>query len=205
MGERIDAAKEATNERLESAREATGRRIDATREATGERVEAAKQAAAELQEKVKPRLRGVSHECAFPVSVLAGALLVIAAPGGRRASRSAIYAISRLRAARRRARSTTGSTGSGRRPALDAPPRPLDDLPADRGHLHAVRPARPRRHARDRDPVAVWAGAPPASSSSWSGSTRRSGYRRRLRRASAGSARSRSRRSSPSPGSGPAR
>ena len=94
MGERIDAAKEATNERLESAREATGRRIDATREATGERVEAAKQAAAELQEKVKPRLRGWIHEGAFPVSVLAGAILVIAASGGRERLALGIYAIS---------------------------------------------------------------------------------------------------------------
>jgi hemolysin III len=42
-----------------------------------ERVEAARTAAGELQARVKPRLRGVIHEYAFPVSVLAGVLLVL--------------------------------------------------------------------------------------------------------------------------------
>ena len=42
----------------------------------------------------------------------------------------------------------TGARGA----ALDAPARPLDDLRADRRHLHAVRAARAARRARDRDP-----------------------------------------------------
>jgi len=94
VGERLDAAKEATGERMEAAKEATAQRIEATKEATGERVEAAKQAAAELQEKVKPKLRGWIHEGAFPVSVLAGAVLVALASGGRERVALLIYAIS---------------------------------------------------------------------------------------------------------------
>ena len=94
MGERIDAAKEATSDRVGAAKEATAQRIEATREATGERVEAAKLAAAELQDKVKPKLRGWIHQGAFPVSVLAGALLVVLASGGRERVALLIYAIS---------------------------------------------------------------------------------------------------------------
>ncbi len=94
MGERLETAKEATGERLEHARDATAARIEHAKESTGERVEAAKQAAHELQEKVKPKLRGWIHEGAFPVSVLAGAILVIAASGGRERLALAIYAVS---------------------------------------------------------------------------------------------------------------
>jgi len=90
MGERLDDAREATS----AAREATAARLDAAKEATGERVDAVKQAASDLQEKVKPKLRGWIHEGAFPVSVLAGAILVIAANSGRERLAFAIYAIS---------------------------------------------------------------------------------------------------------------
>lgn len=56
----------------------TGReRVEAARELAGARVDAAKTAAGELQARVKPRLRGVIHEYAFPVSLLAGFLLVL--------------------------------------------------------------------------------------------------------------------------------
>ena len=43
---------------------------------------------------VKPRLRGVSHQWAFFVALVAGAVLVIAAPAGRATLAAAIYAIS---------------------------------------------------------------------------------------------------------------
>ena len=69
-------------------------RATAAREAMGERVEAVKQAASELQEKVKPKLRGVIHEYSFPISVIAGAILVIAASGGRERLALGIYAVS---------------------------------------------------------------------------------------------------------------
>ena len=92
--ERASAAREAVGGRIDAAREATGERVDAAKAAAGERVEAAKTAAVELQQKVKPRLRGVIHEYSFPVSLLAGGLLVYFASGGRERLALAIYAIS---------------------------------------------------------------------------------------------------------------
>ena len=99
--ERVEAAKEAVGERVEAAREATaqrmgatGERVEAAKAAAGERVEAAKAAAVELQQKVKPKLRGVVHEFSFPVSLLAGGLLVFFASGGRERLALAIYAVS---------------------------------------------------------------------------------------------------------------
>jgi hemolysin III len=44
--------------------------------------------------KVKPRLRGVSHEYAFFVSLLSGALLAVLAPAGKATLAAAIYASS---------------------------------------------------------------------------------------------------------------
>ncbi len=90
VGERLDAAKDATAQRME----ATGERVEAAKVATGEKVDAAKAAAIELHQKVKPKLRGVIHECSFPVSLVAGGLLVYFAAGGRERLALAIYAIS---------------------------------------------------------------------------------------------------------------
>src|SRR6185503_14696871 len=42
---------------------------------------------------VKPRLRGVLHQWAFFVSLVAGAVLVIVAPAGRATLATAIYAV----------------------------------------------------------------------------------------------------------------
>ena len=101
MGDRIDAAKEATSqrveatgERVEAAKAATGEKVEAAKVAAGEKVDAAKAAAVELQQKVKPKLRGVIHEYSFPVSLVAGGLLVYFAAGGRARLALAIYAIS---------------------------------------------------------------------------------------------------------------
>ena len=44
-------------------------------------------------EPVKPRLRGVSHQYAFFVAVLAGTVLVLFAPAGRATLAAAIYAV----------------------------------------------------------------------------------------------------------------
>ena len=44
-------------------------------------------------EPVKPRLRGVSHQYAFYVAVVAGALLVLLAPDGRATVAAAVYAV----------------------------------------------------------------------------------------------------------------
>ena len=99
MGERVDAAREATQQRMDAAkeatavaREATAQRVGAAKEATEERVEAVKQVATEVAEKVKPKLRGVIHEYAFPISILAGGILVVAAANGRERLAFAIYA-----------------------------------------------------------------------------------------------------------------
>jgi hemolysin III len=47
-----------------------------------------------MEELVKPRLRGVSHQWAFFVALVAGIVLVIAAPSGRATLAATIYAIS---------------------------------------------------------------------------------------------------------------
>ena len=92
--ERVEAAKAATGERVEAAKAATGERVEAAKVAAGEIAENAKVAAVELQKKVKPKLRGVVHEFSFPVSLIAGGLLVYFAAGGRERLALAIYAIS---------------------------------------------------------------------------------------------------------------
>jgi len=92
--ERASAAREAMGDRIDAAKEATGERVEAAKVVAGERVEAARAAAVELQQKVKPKLRGVVHGYSFPVSLLAGGLLVLFASGGRERLALAIYAIS---------------------------------------------------------------------------------------------------------------
>jgi hemolysin III len=92
--ERVDAAKVAAGERVDAAKVAAGERVDAAKVAAAERVDAAKTAAEELTQRVKPKLRGVIHEYSFPVSLVAGGLLVYFASGGRERLALAIYAIS---------------------------------------------------------------------------------------------------------------
>jgi hemolysin III len=81
-------------ERLESAREAAAQRANAAKEAVEERATAAREAAADAIAAVKPRLRGVSHEWAFFVSLFLGAGLVVAARTPRATLAVAIYAAS---------------------------------------------------------------------------------------------------------------
>lgn len=83
MGERADAAKEAVGERATAARDAVGERATAARDAATDAIAA-----------VKPRLRGVSHEWAFFVSLFLGAGLIIAADTPRATFAVAIYAVS---------------------------------------------------------------------------------------------------------------
>ncbi len=64
------------------------------RDAALETMADAKDAAVEAIAKVKPRLRGVSHEYAFFVSLALGAVLVILADGGSARVSVAIYAAS---------------------------------------------------------------------------------------------------------------
>ncbi|HEY8000536.1 MAG TPA: hemolysin III family protein [Solirubrobacterales bacterium] len=101
FNERRDAAFEAMGERRDAAIEAMGDRRDAAvervsdaRDAAVERVADARAAAAEQIAKVKPRLRGVSHEYAFFVSLVLGIGLIVIAKGGEARLAVAIYAIS---------------------------------------------------------------------------------------------------------------
>ena len=82
------------SERAGAAREAMGERASVAREVAAGRAEAAKEAAADAIAVVKPKLRGVSHEWAFFVSLFLGAALVIAAKTPQATLAAAIYAIS---------------------------------------------------------------------------------------------------------------
>jgi hemolysin III len=105
MGERASAAREAVNGRARDAREAMGGRVDAAREAAGERATAAREAVneralaareatAEAIAAVKPKLRGVSHEWAFFVSLVFGAALIFFAKTPKATLAVAVYAVS---------------------------------------------------------------------------------------------------------------
>jgi hemolysin III len=71
-----------------------GERATAAREAAVERAEAAKGAASDALAAVKPKLRGVSHEWAFFISLFLGAGLIIAAKTPKATLAVAIYAVS---------------------------------------------------------------------------------------------------------------
>ena len=77
----------------EATASAAGKVADA-RASAAERVGDAKDAAAEQLARIKPRLRGVSHEYAFFVSLALGAGLIVAARGGEARVAVAIYAAS---------------------------------------------------------------------------------------------------------------
>jgi hemolysin III len=69
-------------------------RVVEAKEAASEAVADARLAATEFIERQKPRLRGVSHQWAFFVSLVAGAALIVAAPTPRATIAVGIYAIS---------------------------------------------------------------------------------------------------------------
>jgi hemolysin III len=94
MGERAGAARDAMNERARDAREAVGERATAAKEAAAGRASAAKEATAEAIAAVKPKLRGVSHEWAFFVSLVFGAALIFFAKTPKATFAVAIYAVS---------------------------------------------------------------------------------------------------------------
>jgi hemolysin III len=112
MGERRDAAMERMGERRDAAVERMGERRDAAveamatargnvadaaataRENAADAVASAKESAAEAIARVKPRLRGVSHEWAFFTSLGLGAALIVAAQGTKATIAVAIYAAS---------------------------------------------------------------------------------------------------------------
>jgi hemolysin III len=80
--------------RARAARDAVEERAEAARDAAVERAEAAREVAGEAIAAVKPKLRGVSHEWAFFVSLFLGAALIVAADTPRATLAVAIYAVS---------------------------------------------------------------------------------------------------------------
>jgi hemolysin III len=90
--QRVESARATATERVADARAVASERVADARAAASERVAEAKTAAEEMIARSKPLLRGVSHEWAFFVSLVAGAALVIAAPNARATAAVAVYA-----------------------------------------------------------------------------------------------------------------
>jgi hemolysin III len=86
--------RDAAVERVSDARDAAVDRVTDARDAAIDRVADARDAAADFIAKSKPRLRGVSHEYAFFVSLVLGAALIVAAKGSEARLAVAIYAAS---------------------------------------------------------------------------------------------------------------
>jgi len=81
-------------EELRRGAERMGEKAAAAKEAMGERATAAKEATAEAIAAVKPKLRGVSHEWAFFLSLGFGTALIILAETPKATLAVAIYAVS---------------------------------------------------------------------------------------------------------------
>ncbi len=94
MVEDIRRGAERVGERASAAREAMGDRATAAREAVEERVESAREATADAIAAVKPKLRGVSHEWAFFLSLGFGTVLILLAKTPKATLAVAIYAVS---------------------------------------------------------------------------------------------------------------
>jgi hemolysin III len=85
---------ERMGERATAAREAMGERAVAARDAAAEKAEVAKDAASDAIALVKPKLRGVSHEWAFFMSLGFGVALILFAKTPKATFAVAIYAVS---------------------------------------------------------------------------------------------------------------
>ena len=139
-GERLGNARAGASERIGAARDAAGKQMASARETAAMAAQAAAQKLAQ-----KPRLRGVSHQWAFFVSLGAGR-----GPGPRGewiagGDRDVDLRLLALGDARHQRPLPPRHLDPGGAP-VDAPARPHDDLHLHRRHLHALRTA---RHARD--------------------------------------------------------
>src|SRR5918995_5192879 len=92
--ERVAEARDAATQRVTEARDVASQRVGDARDAATQRVADAKASASEFIERQKPRLRGVSHQWAFLVSLVAGSALIVAAPSTRATLAVGVYAIS---------------------------------------------------------------------------------------------------------------
>ena len=79
---------------LRKSAERVGEKASAARDAMGDRVDAAKEAASDAIAAVKPKLRGVSHEWAFFMSLGFGVALIVLAETPKATMAVAIYAVS---------------------------------------------------------------------------------------------------------------
>jgi hemolysin III len=94
MVEDLRRGAERMGDRARDAREAMGEKATAAREAAVEKAEAAREVATDAIAAVKPKLRGVSHEWAFFVSLGFGAALILLAKTPKATLAVAIYAVS---------------------------------------------------------------------------------------------------------------
>jgi hemolysin III len=92
MGDDSDI--QTPRERLTDARDTAVDRMTDARDAAVDRMTDARDAAADFIAKQKPRLRGVSHEYAFFVSLVLGAALIVFAKGSEARLAVTIYAAS---------------------------------------------------------------------------------------------------------------
>jgi hemolysin III len=94
MAEDLRRGAERMSDRASAARDAMGERATAARDAAVGKAGAAKDAASDAIALVKPKLRGVSHEWAFFLSLGFGAALIILAKTPKATLAVAIYAVS---------------------------------------------------------------------------------------------------------------
>jgi len=92
--DRVSEATAAAGERVPDARATAAAHVTDAKAAASDRVAEAKSAAEDLIARSKPRLRGVTHEWAFFISLAAGAVLIAAAPSGHARFAMIIYAFS---------------------------------------------------------------------------------------------------------------
>jgi hemolysin III len=92
--EELRRGAERMSERANAAREEMADRASAAREAVEGRASAAKEATADALALVKPKLRGVSHQWAFFVSLVLGAALIVLARTPKATLAVGVYAVS---------------------------------------------------------------------------------------------------------------
>jgi hemolysin III len=92
--ERVSDARATASDRMTDAKAAATERVTDAKAVASERVTEAKVAAETFIAAQKPRLRGVTHEWAFFISLVAGGALIAAAPSGHARLAMAIYAFS---------------------------------------------------------------------------------------------------------------
>jgi hemolysin III len=91
-GERMATARDNASEAMASARDNAAEAMATARDNAADAMASAKDSAADAIARVKPKLRGVSHEWAFFLSLGLGTSLIVAAEGTRATIAVAIYA-----------------------------------------------------------------------------------------------------------------